>query len=993
MYKRFLALLLSLAFSTLVLGQAGKLSGIVKDKATGEPLPGVNVVVNETLLGGSSDVDGFFTILNVPPGTYRITFSYIGYQTVEMENIRIVNDITKRLEISLSPTTLELDEAIIVVADKPFFEAAATNTVRVLDSEEIERIPVKGVNSIVSVNAGVVASDGSGGETGNATLNVRGGRGNETLYVVDGVPINNALLGGAAGTIPDAAIEQVSSQLGGFTAKYGSAQSAVVNITTKSGSSRYFGGLEVVGSGFGSNKARYQNYTEGLTESEIANLQNLIDENDFADNYTGLDDYGYNQLTAHLGGPLIPGNSSLTFFTSFEYLNTQDENPRAAGLVIPTAGINQNFLPDNEGRVYRFTGKVDAYLFQKVKMTGSLTGSFRDERQYTHSYAKSNSFHNPIVDDNNISGSFKMSHIINENTFWDLNIRGKNLKWQRFDGVFGDDLFAYGDAQANAAIGVDLPPDENGNPVNGGRVLRGAGDAFWPYGRVFNNHTKYRIETFGADFNFTRQLENHLIEIGTTAQRDEVRYYSIAPLDLMSGVGTTNEPSRDERYYAAANLLYGYDLYGNEIDSDNLRSVAFRVGQPDEILETAAPQPITAALYLQDRIEFQDFILNLGLRWDYFDPDFDRLKNPADPLSAGTRGELDVADFEPAPTESYLSPRLGFAFPVSERTVFHAQYGIFRQAPRLFDLYDSWINLDVIEQRDGQGQNNGHLQSETTVQYEFGFKQQFSDVASLDVTAYYKNVKGLTNVVTVVAEPNNYISTINSDFGTIKGIATSFTLRRIGPLSAKFDYTLALNEGTGSSQSSSQTATFRNVDGGVPKSIAPVDFDQRHTLNANFDIRAAKDGGVSIGDWKPFSDAGANFLVSFNSGRPYTPREAVDPIGGNTLVNSEVANTINSAYAEGIFRIDMRMDKRFQIGRITMTPYLWIQNLLDRENFISVWESTGRPDDTAWLSTPDGQRQARQNGEEWVSDFNAFERDPTNYGIPRLVRLGLQVKF
>ncbi|MEZ4764671.1 MAG: carboxypeptidase-like regulatory domain-containing protein [Calditrichia bacterium] len=247
MFKRFYLafLFLSLLFGVFA-QQAGKISGVVRDKANGEPLPGVNVIVEESLLGASTDADGSYVILNVPPGTYTISFEYIGYQSIKVENVRVVPDITKRLDMDLSTTTIEIDEAITVVAEKPFFEAAATNTVRVLDAEEIERIPVRGINSIVSYNAGVVAADGSGGDTDNATINVRGGRGNETLFIVDGIPYNDVVFGNVTGTIPDAAIEQVSSQLGGFSAKYGSAQSSVINITTKSGAAKFYGGTDLV---------------------------------------------------------------------------------------------------------------------------------------------------------------------------------------------------------------------------------------------------------------------------------------------------------------------------------------------------------------------------------------------------------------------------------------------------------------------------------------------------------------------------------------------------------------------------------------------------------------------------------------------------------------------------------------------------------------------------------------------------------------------------
>jgi outer membrane receptor protein involved in Fe transport len=408
-------------------------------------------------------------------------------------------------------------------------------------------------------------------------------------------------------------------------------------------------------------------------------------------------------------------------------------------------------------------------------------------------------------------------------------------------------------------------------------------------------------------------------------------------------------------------------------------------------------------LYLQDRVEFQDFILNLGLRWDYFHPDYRRFKNPLNPLSFGdpTTGDhkrVSKEDFEEMPNESYLSPRIGFAFPVTVNTVLHAQYGIFRQSPRLLDLYYSWINLEDIETISGQGQRNGHLKSEETTQYEFGLKQQFGNSASLDVTAYYKNTKGLTNLVTIFTEAgNNYITWTNTDFGTIKGLAFSFNLRRLGPVSAKVDYTLSLSEGTGSSQSSAFTATFRNPGNVTPTAIAPLDFDQRHTLTASVDVRAGENEGPAIFGAKLLANSGANFLITYNSGRPYTPVASWNLLTDVTQ-QGNLTQYVNSAYSPGVFRIDLKADRTFDFGRFSLVPYVWIQNLLNRENFVNVWRSTGEPDNTAYLETAEGQdqrerEQAVRGNDDWARDYMALERDPTNYGIPRLVRFGLKMKF
>jgi outer membrane receptor protein involved in Fe transport len=537
MYKRLLSAVLLLGLVSFGFGQAvGKLSGVVKDRETGEPLPGVNVVIQETFLGASTDVDGYYVILNVSAGTHTVSFSYIGYQSVEVENVRVVIDITKRLNMELEPTAIELEDAVVVVAERPFFEVGATNTVRVLDSEEIERVPLKGVNSIVAVNAGVVIQDGSGGETDNAEINVRGGRGNETLFVVDGVPYNDALFGDPVGTIPDNAVEQISTQLGGFSAKYGSAQSGVVNIVTKSGGSKYNGGIEAI--------------TSQIT-----------------------DDYGYNLINASLSGPLWPGNKTFSFFGIYEYGENDDENPRAIDLNIPATtyrvekshqsgefyvrefpGVQSTILPDNASIVRRFTGKIDASLFEKLKLTWSGSGSSRDYRTYTDTYAKNNSYHNLRHEDNVLSSSLKISHVLNETTYWDAVVRYKWLRHREGDGAWFDNVDAYGDTLANQErfphldffrSHVDPATGNTVSAIQGSRQTQDEIGIYFDEGRVNNRWRKYTIETFGGNFNFVKQWEKHLIEIGGTLEQNKVRYYNIAPTVL--AIGLRDNPQTDSQ--------------------------------------------------------------------------------------------------------------------------------------------------------------------------------------------------------------------------------------------------------------------------------------------------------------------------------------------------------------------------------------------------------------------------------------------------------------
>ena len=114
---------------------------------------------------------------------------------------------------------------------------------------------------------------------------------------------------------------------------------------------------------------------------------------------------------------------------------------------------------------------------------------------------------------------------------------------------------------------------------------------------------------------------------------------------------------------------YGFDRFGRKVDSG----------------EDGPRHPYFFSAYIQDKIEFSDLIINAGLRYDYLYLDAWRLKDPNAPRADLTTRKL--LDLEKGKPRAYLQPRLGFSFPVTDRTVFHLQYGIFVQPPALTSLY------------------------------------------------------------------------------------------------------------------------------------------------------------------------------------------------------------------------------------------------------------------------------------------------------------------
>ena len=105
-------------FNSVFAGTTGKLSGSVTTKETGEPLIGANVMIEGTVLGAATDTEGNYFILQVPPGTYTVRFTMIGYQTVVMNDVRIRVDLTTTLDGRLSESAVGLEE-VIVQAERP----------------------------------------------------------------------------------------------------------------------------------------------------------------------------------------------------------------------------------------------------------------------------------------------------------------------------------------------------------------------------------------------------------------------------------------------------------------------------------------------------------------------------------------------------------------------------------------------------------------------------------------------------------------------------------------------------------------------------------------------------------------------------------------------------------------------------------------------------------------------------------------------------------
>ncbi|MFQ5648909.1 MAG: TonB-dependent receptor domain-containing protein [bacterium] len=238
-------LLFSLAFfvigyHTVIAGTSGKIVGKVVTKVSGEALPGTNVTVVGTALGAAADGKGEFIILNVPPGTYDLEASMIGYAKLKITRVRVGIDRTSEVDFKLSEAAIVTGE-VVVVANRTLVQKDVSATQVSISSEEVEEIPVARLEHVLGFQAGleyqVSETTSQGKTTGNSGrgFSIRGGMLDESTIVLDGYSLQNRHLNQPYLGINKSAIKEVQVQTGGFNAEYGNVRSGLIHVVSKEG--------------------------------------------------------------------------------------------------------------------------------------------------------------------------------------------------------------------------------------------------------------------------------------------------------------------------------------------------------------------------------------------------------------------------------------------------------------------------------------------------------------------------------------------------------------------------------------------------------------------------------------------------------------------------------------------------------------------------------------------------------------------------------------
>ena len=298
------------------------------------------------------------------------------------------------------------------------------------------------------------------------------------------------------------------------------------------------------------------------------------------------------------------------------------------------------------------------------------------------------------------------------------------------------------------------------------------------------------------------------------------------------------------------------------------------------------------------------------------------------------------------------------SYPVTATGALYFSYGHFYQMPEMQFLYSNsdysvLRNLQAgIDQYGVLG--NPDIKPEFTVQYEFGFKQQFGQTLGIDVSIFYKDIRDLLGVEFIDSYADaRYARFTNVDFGSVNGVKLSLDQRFGASLSLSLNYTY--ENAVGNSSDPNETATRAASGQDARPRVEPFDWDQRHTVNL-------------AASWLQQDDLSITVILRYGSGSPYTP--AVNSAFGAQL---ETNSSVKPAWTS----LDVRAEKYFHIGSVTLTVFARALNLTD-ERFAngSVFASTGSP---YYSTSPAADREALA--------------DPSRFAPPRRVEAGVGIRF
>lgn len=930
------AILAILAFlistSSVFAGTTGKIAGTVTDARTGEKLISANVIVEGTNVGASTNIDGYFAILNVPPGTYRVRASMLGYTGATLVDVRVVIDQTTNISFSLSETAISTQE-LVVVAQRPVVQKDVSSSRTNLNFKEFQYLPaIQTISNVIGLQAGIQINQVTG------DLVIRGGGGDQTAFMLDGNTLrdernNKSYLG-----VSLTAVEDIQIQTGGFNAEYGNIRSGIVNVITKEGSaSRY--GISVVtryrppaqkhfgpapnssdsywirpyvdptvcwtGTGKDYDPGAWDKFTRDqypYFEGWNSVSQKTLQDSDPTHHLTpeaaqrlflwqhrrNLDitkpDY---DIDASFGGP-VPGGEmlgNLRFFASYRTSRSmylvplskdyyQDYNEQlkltsdiASGMKLMVEGLRGQSNGTNDNNA----GLAGIFTTPASIADQLNRVSYIDARIFATDYWA------PTIITRKMYGA-KFTHVLTPATFYEVSSNVFATLYSTNPGRYRDItkkyVFANADSVDEAPFGFQPEPSTG---IDGLRM--GVGFS--------NSRDSSKVTVWTSRFDISSQVD---------------RYNQ-----LKAGV---------EYIYVDNNVNYG------SVD------IFLPSGRSHSVWHT---YPNRGALYIQDKLEFEGMIANIGLRLDYSHAGaYWYIYSPYDRAFTSNRslGLDTLLQHEPTRKIFTLSPRLGVSFPITENSKVYFNYGHFHSMPTPENLY-------LIRRFSDNNQvtrlANPNNPLPKTVAYELGYEQNVMDEFLLHIAGYYKNVSDQTILTSYTSKDGkvDYSLSTPTSYQDIRGFEITLTKNRGEWVNGFINYTYQVSTSGRFGfahfyESSSDNRNYENNRTNIENDLYQNKPVPQPYARANVDFFTPKDFGPIFGGINPLSDWRLSLLGNYQAGPYFTWA------GGG---NSNIQGLKNNVQYKDYYNLDLRLTKTFNFSRANIQVFMDATNVLNLKHF------------------------------------------------------------
>lgn len=997
--------------------QTGRITGQVTDRDTGMPLAGVHVSVYGTGLGATTRENGRYFIVNVPPGEHTLVAQAFGYVTVRRENVLTGVDMVRTEDFQVEPHVIGIGEVRVEVARVPLIETTTAGSLSTLTAADFDLLPVTNVEGALSLRQGFLQVPPSTEmvaftETRRnpiSPLRIRGGRQGETLVLLDGMPVNNFIFGGPAITLNRQIVRQVDYVRGGLEAQYGNAASGIVNVVTQEGGPQYSGGLEVQSSALGA--------ALGQRQDELK---------------------GFGQYEGSLSGPVPGTDRRLRFLLAGRERHSADRVLRFDDDVFRISE-SYNMEQNAPHELDLFPGwRADGFDVER-DVFGKLTYYFSPVAKLGLAGLAYRRQHLPFDFDYILTGFDPSQRCVELGEdpdacaafygragtrptglglFQFITRSSVRLDRRLFTGRWDHTL---GRSRYTIAAGVFDQSRLSCNYLNGVCL----GDRF-------------------ADTNYQQRFVAPGITPGHPAAGTD-EFYGGESLRTLVGRADVEAQVTDHH-----NLMAGVFYQRHHLEYDEARNRG--VNDVVTVHERYGAAPWDAAVYLQDRIEFDFVSIKLGARFDYGRAGGLFFADPLDPtngttardvcrrpqdfqsvvvrwwddddglvreeeLSASLDWTWDLCtedpkvleqanliathdDFQEASRRRQFSPRVAIAFPVTETSNFFVNYGRYSQNPLLNNIYQG-TGIGTAQEGVPGGPGifstaytvgwigNPQLMIERTDAYEIGYQAAYRHDFAVQVSVFGKDQAGLTGLAEASAvDP---------------GAAYGTNIPR---------YWVLVNR---------DFQTVRGIELGLRRRLVNHwGFDVNYTYSEATTNAAAPEreaqGQIEEGDTQARREFPSeidqphvfNGSLSFAVGD-----ELKDSFLGSTLRNSMLSIVVqaasgypytptlgfsgvgesnkldrNSGRGPASFRVDLLARKNWQVANLRYGAFVRIENLTDRINCIQVYASTGH----CYGGTVDQDRE--RHGNPVGSGASSTFLDRPGYAAPRRsINAGFTIDF